>query len=72
MGLWRIVINQSTPHKSTCTCPNFFKEYICKHVLGILIRQKFLIYPHQAKDEDVTETVENDVETILQLIQSKP
>ena len=64
MALWRIVINQSTPHKSTCTFPKIFKNYICKHVLGILIRQKILIYSHQTKDEDVTETVENDVETI--------
>jgi hypothetical protein len=23
---------------NTCTCPSFFKKYICKHIIGIAIR----------------------------------
>lgn len=35
---------------STCTCPNFFKEYICKHVIFVAVKEKCAIIPITAKD----------------------
>ena len=49
-GLWRINIDNHNPSHSSCTCPSFYKEYICKHVLGMLIRLKLIICPLKAKD----------------------
>jgi hypothetical protein len=31
----------------TCDCPNFFKEYICKHILGIALRLKHAVLPKE-------------------------
>ncbi len=36
--------------KGICNCPNFSKEYICKHVIGIGIRLKFCKPRPAAKD----------------------
>lgn len=35
--------------KGTCTCPAFFKQYICKHIVGLAIRLKYLTVPIEAK-----------------------
>ena len=41
-GIWRVTIVttdiNSIWKKNTCTCPSFFKKYICKHIIGIAIR----------------------------------
>ena len=50
LGLWRIFIDPITVSNSNCTCPMFYKRYICKHFLGTLIRFKLLICPDKAKD----------------------
>jgi hypothetical protein len=36
-GIWKLTLpnNGSSWKKGTCHCPNFFKEYICKHVIGM-------------------------------------
>lgn len=31
--------------ESTCTCPSFFKEFTCKHVIGIALRLKIVEAP---------------------------
>ena len=36
--------------KTTCTCPSFFKNYICKHIIGISIRLKYCKVPPEAKN----------------------
>ena len=32
-----------------CTCPAFFKDYLCKHILGLAIRRKDVKPPPAAK-----------------------
>ncbi len=39
-GVWRICFNRDEWRKSTCTCPVYMKQYICKHVIGIAIKFK--------------------------------
>lgn len=34
----------------SCNCPVFYKEYVCKHHLGIGIRLKYIEVPHEARD----------------------
>ncbi|RNA39870.1 hypothetical protein BpHYR1_010387 [Brachionus plicatilis] len=37
----RIVqLNQDNWKLSTCTCPSWFKHYICKHIIGIAYRER--------------------------------
>lgn len=33
----------------SCTCPAFLKKYICKHLVGLAIRKKFVKPPPAAK-----------------------
>lgn len=28
--------------ESTCTCPSFLEQYICKHILGLKIKLKLI------------------------------
>ncbi|KAL0821529.1 hypothetical protein ABMA28_004986 [Loxostege sticticalis] len=35
--------------KGSCTCPQFYKKYICKHLLGLAIRLKLATPPSEAK-----------------------
>ena len=39
---WVVRINVDNWREATCTCPNFLKNYICKHSLGMAIRLKAL------------------------------
>ena len=36
--------------EGVCTCPHFFKNYVCKHILGVAIRSKKFKVPAEAKD----------------------
>ena len=36
--------------ESTCSCPQFFKGYICRHVVGQAIRLKLVTPPPAAKN----------------------
>ena len=49
---WRVVMptQQSAWINGKCTCPNFFKNYICKHVIGLAIRLKYTTPPAEAKN----------------------
>ena len=40
--IWKITINQDNWKKSTCTCPIFLKQYMCKHILCICISFKMV------------------------------
>lgn len=33
---------------SQCDCPDFFKHYVCKHIVGIALRRKIAILPKTA------------------------
>ncbi len=51
-GIWKLTLpnNSSEWTKGICNCPNFFKEYICKYVVGMGIRLKFCKPPPAAKN----------------------
>ncbi|XP_077282967.1 uncharacterized protein LOC143908979 [Arctopsyche grandis] len=36
-----------------CSCPHFLKTYMCKHLLGVAIRLKFVRPPPEAKNLDI-------------------
>ena len=38
-----------------CTCPSFLKKYMCKHIIGIAIRSKYVKPPSQAKQVPIGE-----------------
>jgi hypothetical protein len=48
-GIWKISINHTNWKQSTCTCPIYFKQYICKHIIGICACLKLAIIPPTAK-----------------------
>ncbi|CAF1490264.1 unnamed protein product, partial [Rotaria sordida] len=51
-GIWKVTLsgNASQWKNGLCNCPSFFKEFICKHVIGMAIRLKFCKPPSSAKD----------------------
>lgn len=50
--MYMVTFNTEDWRKSTCSCPKFFKKYICKHVLGIAIDEK-LVKPPKTANTDV-------------------
>lgn len=42
--------------KGTCTCPAFFKDFICKHIVGISMRLKCIDVPVEAKQIPIGST----------------
>lgn len=47
-GIWVIDFDTSDWKHSECTCPHFLKTFICKHILGLGIRQGLLKPPAAA------------------------
>lgn len=39
----------------SCTCPHYMKNYICKHLVGLAMRLKYLKVPAAAKDVPIGE-----------------
>lgn len=39
--------NESWKRESECTCTSFMKEYICKHIIAIALREKITECPEQ-------------------------
>ena len=50
-SIWRIEITDEICY---CSCPKFLKEYICHHVIGILILLG-LKCPHEAKEDNLSQ-----------------
>ena len=52
-GYWKITINKDNWKLSTCTCPIYFKQYICKHIIGFSILLKIVgkQMPNNARDD---------------------
>ena len=50
-SIWRIEITDEICY---CSCPKFLKEYICHHVIGILIRLGFKC-PPEAKGDNLSQ-----------------
>jgi uncharacterized Zn finger protein len=52
-GYWKITLpsdaNDTNWKQSTCTCPVYFKQYMCKHIIAICLSRKLTKAPHEAK-----------------------
>lgn len=42
-------VNSENWMKGHCDCPNFYKLFICEHVIGIALRKKWTRAPTKAK-----------------------
>lgn len=47
--IWCMEMEDIDWKKSKCNCPAFFKNYICKHIVGMAIRLKYCKPPPAAK-----------------------
>ena len=50
-----LVPKSETWREGTCTCPNFLKKYMCKHLIGMAIRLKLAKPPPAAKNVPINE-----------------
>lgn len=48
--IWIVTIEDKNWETGVCSCPNFFKRFICKHLVGIAIRLKYAKPPPAAKN----------------------
>lgn len=48
-GIWHTKLNRANFRLSTCTCPSYFRDYICKHILGAAAIAKVNPIPNEAK-----------------------
>jgi hypothetical protein len=46
--------------KGNCNCPAFFKNMICKHIIGIAIRLKYVKPPPEARNISRVNSLENE------------
>lgn len=42
---WAVKVSKS---QSECGCPKFLKKFICKHVIGLVLRMKLCVLPRAA------------------------
>ncbi|KAH9644325.1 hypothetical protein HF086_003110 [Spodoptera exigua] len=49
---WRVALptQQTAWVNGKCICPIFFKNYMCKHIIGLAIRLKYVAPPAEAKN----------------------
>lgn len=48
-------IEKNNWRNSTCSCPAFLKGFMCKHIMGILLKMKQLDAPPEAKPVPIGE-----------------
>ena len=48
-NMWIVKMENSDPNSTTCTCPVFAKDYVCKHSIGVGIRLRLLTVPENCK-----------------------
>lgn len=50
-SFWKVTLpnNQTDWITGCCDCPDFYRKYICKHLIGLAIRLKFVMPPLEAK-----------------------
>lgn len=49
MSIYETTLVVSDWQNSKCTCPEFFLDYTCVHILDLAIRQKLTVVPDMAK-----------------------
>lgn len=47
--VWTVKLPKENWKEGVCSCPHFFKTFICKHILGIAMRLKFIKPPPEAR-----------------------
>jgi hypothetical protein len=54
---WEVMlpINSEEWLTDRCNCPAFLKQYICKKLLGLAIRLKYVEPPHEARNIPIGE-----------------
>ena len=59
LSIWHVMFEPNTDETNwkngKCSCPAFHKSYICKHVIGLAARLKFVIIPNLAKNVPIGE-----------------
>lgn len=50
---WKVHFDESEWTNSRCTCPAFYKQFICKHVVGIALRLQHAIAAPEAKTVEI-------------------
>ena len=48
-SIWMVTFNTTNWKTSSCTCPTFFKTYLCKHIVGVALMSKLFAVPPEAK-----------------------
>lgn len=41
-SVWKVKVNRADWKKGSCTCPTFYKKYVCKHLAGVAIIKELL------------------------------
>ena len=57
LGLWKISHDPSEPNwilSMSCTCPIFYKQYVCKHIIAIALILHLVEAPNNAMTEQIT------------------
>ena len=49
-GIWKVTLDKEECIKSTCTCPMYYKRYVCKHIIGICLNLKLFLPPIEARN----------------------
>jgi len=52
-GIWCTTLSRDNFRNSTCTCPSYFKDYICKHIIGCAALEKLIKIPSVAKSVEI-------------------
>lgn len=50
-------VNNDNWHQSTCTCPSYFKLYLCKHIIGLAILKKLALVPRHIKSVKIGQKI---------------
>ena len=48
-SIWHTQVNRNDFNTSTCTCPEYFNSYVCKHIIGLAHQTKVIRIPNEAK-----------------------
>ena len=54
-AMWVVKKEGNKWRDATCTCPQFLKHYICKHIVGIASRLKYIKIISEAKNVPIGE-----------------
>ena len=55
--VWTLTMinNEENWSHNVCSCPDFFKKFMCKHIVGFTIQMKYCKPPLAAKDVPIGE-----------------